>query len=107
LKIFFCLPNALAYSDNHRSANKPLSRTQPAQQNLTKYRAMTINNLVTPKTPAKKELLINKPVRTNFQFLSTLEQKFKKENKPFALRLFYTTANITLNKGISKNKKIF
>ena len=66
---------------------------------------MTINNLVTPKTPAKKELLINKPVRTNFQFLR--EQKFKKENKPFALRLFYTTANITLNKGISKNKKIF
>ncbi len=66
---------------------------------------MTINNLVTPKI--KEELLVNKPARTNFQFLSTLEQKFKKEYKPFALRFFYTTAKITLNKGISENKKIF
>ncbi len=38
-----------------------LSRTQVAQQSVTKFISLGIENLVTPKAGAKRELLFNEP----------------------------------------------
>ncbi len=38
-----------------------LSRTQIAQQSVTKFISLGIVNLVTPKAGAKRELLFNEP----------------------------------------------